>query len=133
MNIFKRPISEDDKELTNNWLLGWKQNPLPLTMYPNTGVVFTDENLTPIFIGYIWTTNSKMAQIGFITRNPFVKKIPKGTRKNLIKELIIEAKNMGYMHIFTTAENPFLIKDMKELGMTETSNKCSEFVIFKLI
>ena len=131
MNIYKRPLENGDAEMANEWLKSWGLNPLPLTMYPDTGVVFENDD-SEIFVGFIWTSNSCMAQIGFITRNPNVKNIPKGTRKEFVRELIITCRDMGYKHISTWTDNKFLIKDMKELGMTETSNKCSELIIYKL-
>lgn len=131
MEFYKRYLKEGDAETANQWLLGWGLNELPLTMYPDTGLVLHTET-DDVFMGFIWKSNSKMAQIGFITRNPNVKKPPKGLRKEFINELFIVCKKMGFEHIITWTDNQFLVKDMKELGMVETSNECSELIIYKL-
>lgn len=119
--------------MANEWLKGWRLNPLPLTMYPDTGVVLEDDEGTGVFVGFIWASNSKMAQIGFITRNPKVRKVPKNTRINFVKELVVEARRMGYEHIISWTDNDFLVNDMREIGFTETSDKCSEMIIYRLI
>ena len=130
-----RYIQEGDTLMANEWLKGWKHkgtplNPLPIAMYPSTGLVlFNKEDETPIYIGFVWMSNSKMAQIGFVTRNPFYKKkIPLGIRKSFLESLVRYCKDLGYDYVITWAENKFLIEDFKAMGMVETSNQCSELL-----
>lgn len=131
INLQYRYLEERDCPTVNEWLKGWKLNELPLAMYPTTGLVLFDQHThTPIYAGFVWTSNSKLAQIGFITRNPFFKtKLPQNTRQNFLKELMEYAKDLGYDYIITWAENPLLINDFKGLGMVESSEKCSELIV----
>lgn len=128
-----RYLHQEDIPMANHWLTGWKHkgknlNPLPPEIYPTTGMVlFNKADRTPIYIGFVWTSNSRMAQIGFITRNPFYKKkLPKGVRQEFIKALIDYCKDLGYNYVITWAENQFLVQDFKDIGLTETTNQCSE-------
>lgn len=131
MQLYRRALEKGDAELANHWLEGWGLQPLPLTMYPDTGVVLCNEE-QPVFIGFIWVSNSKMMQIGFITRNPFVRKLPKNTRKNFLQELIVECRKMGAEHIITWTDNPILVQDFRDRGFTQTSDKCRELIIYQL-
>ena len=99
-------------------------------MYPDTGLVlYNEEDDRPIYAGFVWKSNSKMAQIGFITRNPFYKiKLPKDTRKEFLKALIDYCKELGFEYLITWAENPLLVKDFKEIGLVESSNQCTELI-----
>ena len=125
-----RQLEEGDVDNVNSWLEGWNSNQLPKGMYPDTGLVlYNEEDDQPIYAGFVWKSNSKMAQIGFITRNPEYKiKLPKDTRKEFLKALIDYCKEMGFEYLITWAENPLLVKDFKEIGLVETSNRCSELI-----
>ena len=125
-----RQLEEGDVDNVNSWLEGWNLNQLPKGMYPDTGLVlYNEEDDQPIYAGFVWKSNSKMAQIGFITRNPEYKiKLPKDTRKEFLKALIDYCKEMGFEYLITWAENPLLVKDFKEIGLVETSNRCSELI-----
>lgn len=125
-----RQLEEGDIDNVNSWLQGWKLNPLPKGMYPNTGLVlYNEEDDYPIYAGFVWKSNSKMAQIGFITRNPFYKvKLPKDTRKEFLKALIDYCKELGFEYLITWAENSLLVNDFKEIGLVESSNQCSELI-----
>lgn len=125
-----RQLEEGDIDNVNSWLQGWKLNQLPKGMYPDTGLVlYNEEDDQPIYAGFVWKSNSKMAQIGFITRNPFYKvKLPKDTRKEFLKALIDYCKELGFEYLITWAENPLLVKDFKEIGLAESSNHCTELI-----
>ena len=125
-----RKLEDGDIDMVNSWLVCWKLNPLPKGMYPETGLIlYNDEDDESIYAGFVWKSNSKMAQIGFITRNPKYKvKLPKDTRKEFLKALIDYCKEMGFEYLITWAENPLLVKDFKEIGLVETSNRCSELI-----
>lgn len=125
-----RQLEKGDIDNVNSWLEGWKLNPLPKGMYPNTGLVlYNEEDDQPIYAGFVWKSNSRMAQIGFITRNPFYKaKLPRDARKEFLKALIDYCKELGFEYIITWAENPLLVKDFKEIGLAESSNHCTELI-----
>lgn len=125
-----RLLEEGDVDKVNAWLQGWKLNPLPKGMYPDTGLIlYNEEDDQPIYAGFVWKSNSKMAQIGFITRNPFNKaKLPRDTRKEFLLSLIDYCKELGFEYLITWAENPLLVKDFKEIGLVESSNHCSELI-----
>lgn len=125
-----RQLEEGDIDNVNSWLQGWKLNQLPKGMYPNTGLIlYNEKDDQSIYAGFVWKSNSKMAQIGFITRNPFYKvKLPKDTRKEFLKALIDYCKELGFEYLITWAENPLLVKDFKEIGLVESSNQCSELI-----
>lgn len=132
MQFYKRPLESGDAHLANQWLEGWGLNPLPLGMYPDTGLVLTDEDAQEVFIAFIWKSNSDMMQIGFVTRNPNYKKIPKDTRFLFMKEVVKTCYDMGAKHLATWTNNPFLKADFKKIGFTETANDVSEFIIYHL-
>lgn len=125
-----RYLDEGDIEMARVWLEGWKLVPIEKGMYPDKGLVlFNKEDKQPIYIGFIWTSNSEMFMIGFVTRNPFYKvKLPKGVRKEFLLELIRYGEQLGYNYVATWAENQNLVNDFKEIGLRETSNKCSELI-----
>ena len=130
LNLRYRKLEDGDIDEVNSWLLGWKLHALPKGMYPDTGLVLynTDDD-EPIYAGFVWKSNSKMAQIGFITRNPFYKaKLPRDTRKEFLKALIDYCKELGFEYLITWAENPLLVKDFKEIGLVESSNHCTELI-----
>ena len=131
MKLQLRFVEPKDLPNINDWLIGWKLNPLPLGMYPTTGlIVYNEEDGGEIYSGFVFMSNSKMAQVGFITRNPFYKKkINKQVRKEFIISLNSYAKELGYEYVISWAENKFLIKDFKELGFMESSNRVSELII----
>ena len=130
LNLEYRLLEEGDIDDVNSWLEGWNKPKIFNGMYPDTGLVlYNTENEEPIYAGFVWKSNSKMAQIGFITRNPFNKvKLPKDTRKEFLKALIDYCKEMGFEYLITWAENPLLVKDFKEIGLVESSNRCTELI-----
>lgn len=126
-----RFIEPKDIKTTNQWLVGWNMQALDESIFPTTGLVLYDEN-EDIYTGYVWMSNSKLAHIGFITRNPFYrnkKTINEQTRISFIDALISYARELGYTHAITWAENKFLVNDFKKLGFTETSQQCSELIV----
>lgn len=127
-----RELKKGDAEMANDWLSGWSYNPLPIQMYPDSGLVMLNEASEPIYIGFVWKSNSSLAQLGFITRNPNVKKIPKETRKAFLQQLKDYAHNLGFEFVITWTDNKFLVNDFVELGFRETSNKVSELINYKI-
>lgn len=130
MDIKLRFISAEDIPTVSKWLEGWGKTPIAEGMYPDTGLVLYDEESNnDIYMGFVWLSNSRMAQIGFITRNPFFKtKLPKDTRINFLKDLIVYAKDLGKEYVITWAKDKFLVEDFKKIGLTESSNTCSELI-----
>lgn len=130
MDFKLRFISPEDIPTVSKWLEGWGKTPIEEGMYPDTGLVLYDEESNNgIYMGFIWLSNSRMAQVGFITRNPFFKtKLPKDTRINFLKDLIVYAKDLGKEYVITWTENKFLVEDFKEIGLTESSGSCSELI-----
>ena len=131
-----RYISEENiKEsidTTNEWLIGWKKNRIDPDLFPTSGLIMEDtETGEEVFIGYTWFSNSKLAQIGFITRNPNYskQKLAKQNKESFIRELISYCYKNGYNHIITWTDHPILIHDFKKIGFTETSDKTSELII----
>ncbi|MDR2207177.1 MAG: hypothetical protein LBE36_13595 [Flavobacteriaceae bacterium] len=126
-----RWLNAGDAEMVNDWLKGWKKNSLDVGMYPETGLVlFNQTDETPVYAGFVWIPNtSNMAMIGFVTRNPFYKKkLPKNTREKFLNMLIWLCKELGKEYVITWTDNQALVSDFKKLGLTETSNKCSELL-----
>ena len=127
-----RELKSGDAEMANEWLSGWRYNPLPIQMYPDSGLVLVNSKNIPVYVGFVWKSNSSLAQLGFITRNPNVKKLPKDTRKDFLQQLKDYAHSLGFEFVITWTENKFLVNDFVELGFRETSNKCSELTNYKL-
>ena len=126
-----RYLGTGEAEMANDWLEGWGKIRLDVDMYPETGLVlYNAVDGVPIYMGFVWIPEtSNMAMIGFITRNPFYKaKLPKGLRKEFNQRLVTYCKELGKKVVITWTDNPFLVSDFKELGLVETSNKCSELI-----
>lgn len=130
MDLKIRFIKESDLDTVGTWLVGWGMTPIEHGMYPETGLVLYDaESGNDVYMGFVWLSNSRMAQIGFITRNPFFKeRLPKDTRFNFLNDLIHYAKDLGAEYVITWAANKFLVDDFKKIGLTETSDRCSELI-----
>ena len=127
-----RELQNGDAEMANEWLSGWRYNPLPIQMYPDSGLVLVNSKNIPVYVGFVWKSNSSLAQLGFITRNPNVKKLPKDTRKEFLQQLKDYAHSLGFEFVITWTENKFLVNDFVELGFRETSNKVSELINYKI-
>lgn len=124
-----REVVESDFEMIADWLVKWKLTPIEREMYSTDGYIIEDDEGNPLYSGFIWRSNSGIAMVGFITRNPFVKIRNKQTLRIFINELLLLCKSFGYKYIMTWAESPFLTKRFKSFGMIETSNKCSELIL----
>lgn len=130
-----REFTTDDFPLIESWLKFWIPNgEFTKELYPHTGLFTIDsETKEPIYVGFIWCPQtSKMAQLGFVIRNPYYK-IPKAERKQTVKthilNLISYTKELGYDYVMTWTENPNLKEGFKEVGMLETSFQVSEFIV----
>lgn len=126
-----RHIKEEDFENIEKWLKFWKPNDIFIRdMYPSTGLVIYDSYTnTDLYVGFVWLSNSKLAQIGFIVRNPFTKIKNKQTLKLLINGLFLYAKELGYDYVISEAESEHLKNVFESLGMINTSNGVSEYII----
>ena len=126
-----RHIKEEDFENIEKWLKFWKPNDIFIRdMYPSTGLVIYDSYTnTDLYVGFLWLTNSKLAQIGFIVRNPYTKIKNKQTLELLINGLFLYAKELGYEYIMTWAESSSIKKACESLEMIKTSDKVSEYII----
>ena len=126
-----RHIKEEDFENIEKWLKFWKPNDIFIRdMYPSTGLVIYDSYTnTDLYAGFLWLSNSKLAQIGFIVRNPYTKIKNKQTLKLLINGLFLYAKELGYDYVISEAESEHLKNVFESLGMINTSNGVSEYII----
>jgi hypothetical protein len=126
-----RHIKEEDFENIEKWLKFWKPNDIFIRdMYPSTGLVIYDSYTnTDLYAGFVWLSNSKLAQIGFIVRNPYTKIKNKQTLELLINGLFLYAKELGYDYVISEAESEHLKNVFESLGMINTSNGVSEYII----
>ena len=126
-----RHIKEEDFENIEKWLKFWKPNDIFIRdMYPSTGLVIYDSYTnTDLYAGFLWLSNSKLAQIGFIVRNPYTKIKNKQTLKLLINGLFLYAKELGYEYVISEAESEHLKNVFESLGMIKTSSGVSEYII----
>ncbi len=126
-----RHIKEEDFENIEKWLKFWKPNDVFIRdMYPSTGLVIYDSYTnTDLYAGFVWLTNSKLAPIGFTVRNPFTKIKNKQTLELLISGLFLYAKELGYDYVISEAESEHLKNVFESLGMINTSNGVSEYII----
>lgn len=130
MGLEIRVIEDQDYYFIEKWLKKWNQQIMSKGFYPETGLILYDDVTNEaVYCGYVWVTNSKAFPIGCVTRNPFYKSklINKQTRKNFIHALLSYASDLGCDYVMSWAENEFLKQDFRDLGLAETSNKCSEF------
>lgn len=126
-----RHIKEEDFENIEKWLKFWKPNDIFIRdMYPSTGLVIYDSYTnTDMYAGFVWLTNSKLAPIGFTVRNPYTKIKNKQTLELLISGLFLYAKELGYDYVISEAESEHLKNVFESLGMINTSNGVSEYII----
>ena len=126
-----RHIKEEDFENIEKWLKFWKPNDIFIRdMYPSTGLVIYDSYTnTDLYAGFLWLSNSKLAQIGFIVRNPYTKIKNKQTLELLINGLFLYAKELGYDYVISEAESEHLKNVFESLGMINTSSGVSEYII----
>lgn len=126
-----RHVKEEDFENIEKWLNFWKPNDIFIRdMYPSTGLVIYDSYTnTDLYVGFVWLTNSKLAPIGFTVRNPYTKIKNKQTLELLISGLFLYAKELGYDYVISEAESEHLKNVFESLGMINTSNGVSEYII----
>ena len=126
-----RHIKEEDFENIEKWLKFWKPNDIFIRdMYPSTGLVIYDSYTnTDLYAGFLWLSNSKLAQIGFIVRNPYTKIKNKQTLELLINGLFLYAKELGYDYVISEAESEHLKNVFESIGMIKTSSGVSEYII----
>lgn len=127
-----RTILPEDIIKANDWLEYQGLHRIPEDMYPDTGIIMQDENTGEgIYIGFVWKTNSKLAQLGFISRNTQYKKTNKAeqTLDIFIHQLLLYGKELGYEYLITWSENQSLVNSFKSFGFQEASNKVSELII----
>lgn len=127
-----RTILPEDITKANDWLEAQGLHRIPEPMYPDTGIIMQDENTGEgIYIGFVWKTNSKLAQLGFISRNTQYKKTNKAeqTLDIFIHQLLLYGKELGYEYLITWSENKNLVDSFKSFGFQEASNKVSELII----
>lgn len=128
-----RTILQEDISQANDWLEYQGLNRIPDEMYPDTGIIMQDEETGEgIYVGFVWKTNSKLAQVGFIARNKQYKKTNKSeqTIKVFVHQLLLYARHdLGYEYLATWTQDSHLINCFKEFGFTEASNRTSELII----
>ncbi|MGK6342839.1 hypothetical protein ACMGDK_11405 [Chryseobacterium sp. DT-3] len=128
-----RKFQESDFVTIEKWLKWWSPGKeFNRQTYPDTGLIMYDEESgTEIYSGFIWTSNSKMAMIGFISRNPFYKNKAidfQQTLREFIGALFLSVKELGYDYVITWAEHSNLKKEFREIGMLEAGTNVSEFI-----
>lgn len=127
-----RTILPEDITKANDWLENQELHRIPEPMYPDTGIIMQDENTGEgIYIGFVWKTNSKLCQVGFIARNKKYKKSnpSEQTLKIFVHQLLLYANDLGFDFIATWSEDKNLVSCFKEIGFTEASNRTSELII----
>lgn len=127
-----RTILAEDITKANDWLHFQGLHRIPEPMYPDTGIIMQDENTGEgIYMGFVWKTNSKLCQVGFIARNKsYIKTNPlEQTLKIFVHQLLLYANDLGYDYIATWSEDSNLVNCFKEIGFQEASNRTSELII----
>lgn len=122
-----RPITELDIDKAYTWQQEWGVTPIEKKLYPKKGLMLYYGDKESM-LGFLWSNDSAMAKIGFITRNPSVKQLPKQTKEILIRSLIDYAKELGYEYIGGWVADSFLKQAFRDIGFAETSNNVSEFL-----
>lgn len=126
-----RTTLPEDITMVNDWLEAHKLNRIDEEMYPETGIVMQDEDTgESIIAGFVWKTNSKLYQVGFITRNPHYKKSNphEQTLEIFVRQLLLYAKDEGCKYVATWTENKNLVQCFKDIGFSEASNRTSELI-----
>ena len=113
-----RAITLEDYPTINKWCEDWGFPPIAIQgAVPPTGFIIDD-----VCCGWVYLTNSLVCYTEFLITNKEIK--DKELRKKAFKELFdgmtAFAKEEGKKIIMMSVKNPFLIKNLKEVGFVET-------------
>lgn len=115
-NMTSREYAESDYLMAHDWWKSYGRGHIEKTPLPKTGIVVED-NGNPVAVGWIYFSNSEMAQIGWITANP-----RSGPKKKIaaVVRLFVAAeeqiKKLGFTYLQTMVDNPTLSKIASGLG-----------------
>lgn len=122
---------KDFTELKRWWeFWRWKDRVDPRIL-SDIGYVVEEKGI-PLCVGWLYTSNSLIANLNFITANPFEdkKKVSKSL-DFLIECLSQRALKEGARAIMTTVSNKNLAKRIKKLGFIDNGGNLTHFIRLK--
>jgi len=116
MKLNIRKLKQSDLTFIKEWWKAWPEWTAPADDFlPDTGVV-VESNNKPVFAGFIYLTNAKVALLEWIISDPAYK----NNRKEALELLITGAeeiiKDLGYKYFFSICRHKSLIETHKKLG-----------------
>lgn len=127
-----RMLTDNDFPTLQKWWDWWEFPKPPKDYLPDEGRggIMVTKNGIDICAGYLFFTNSKIAWLEFIvSNNEYKDKDRKESKVFLINELTQIAKRKGFKVVFTSINDPFLIKYYKECGYSVGSENTTELII----
>lgn len=116
MNI--RPVKPQDITMANDWRRLHGVPELPEDAHPGSGYVAESQNGTPLAMGWLYYSNSRLAYLAWPIVNPGFPKRP--THKALrlvIEKLVALARATEVKYLVSTSAHRGLTRMMLELGM----------------
>ena len=114
-----RPYTPADYPLISSWWNARSFPPIPPQFLPPTGFIVGDHAA-----GFLYSTDSGIAWMEWITTNPQSVKIDRDNALNsLIDALTVEAKRLGFSAVFTSVADSGLISRYARhgFGVTDTT------------
>jgi len=108
--MFVRTFTDDDYEDVGKWWIAQGWPVLPLELLPDMGII-VEVNGNKACVGWLYTSNSKLAWLGWPVANPDVSSFSRGKAVlKMIETLEGAAKGLGYSAIMTFSEIPAMLK-----------------------
>ncbi len=129
MKLNIRRLQNSDLKIVKKWWEQWPDWTAPADDFlPETGVVIEYDN-KPVFVGFIYLTNAKVALIEWIVSDPNWKN---KNRKKALELLITGCENvikeLGYKYGFSVCRYKNLIENHKKLGWVVDDKPSHELV-----
>lgn len=115
--------AQTDYAMINAWYEDIKQSPMPLDLYPPTGLI-VEINNRPICAGFIWKTDSKIAVFSMPISTMHAEKSHRNVALNeLIESVKLQSKLMGFSTIFAPVNNKAFLNRLEKAGFKIVYNE----------
>ena len=121
-----RAITKEDYPTINQWCEGWGFPEIAIEgAVPPTGFIIDD-----ICCGWVYLTNSLVCYTEFIITNKNFanRELRKEAFKELFDGMTDFAKEQGKSIMMMSAKNPFLIKNLIEIGFVKTDSNMTNLI-----
>ena len=124
-----------DYEIIAQWWKGWGWPQVPLDCLPSgTALVVSDQDTKmPLAMGFLYTTETNISWIEWITSNPTIEREKRIEALNLlIRELVQLSKRLKHTVVFTSMnpkKTPGLIAKMRDVGFVESDSGMTNLIL----